>query len=78
MVSSVNGEAAIDGSNKRACRKLLGEIEVNADRLLELARQAQEGLLANSPERRAIVNAPDLPGELFVSELAARRDRRRC
>ena len=39
--TSVKGEAAIDWSNRRARRKLLGQIVADADRLLELARQAQ-------------------------------------
>ena len=42
--SSVKGEAAIDWSNRRARRRLLGQIVADADRLLELARQAQDGL----------------------------------
>ena len=40
MGSSVKGEAAFDWSNRRARRKLLGQIVADADRLLELARQA--------------------------------------
>ena len=35
--SSVKGEAAIDWSDRRARRKLLGEIVLDADRLLELS-----------------------------------------
>ena len=42
--SSVKGEAAIDWSSKRERRKLLAEVVADADRLLELARQAQEML----------------------------------
>ena len=42
--SSVKGEAAIDWSNRRARRRLLGQIVADADRLLELARQDQNGL----------------------------------
>ena len=38
--SSIKGEAAIDWSDRKARRKLLGEIVADADRLLELARQA--------------------------------------
>ncbi len=38
--SSVKGEAAIDWSSKRERRKLLAEVVADADRLLELARQA--------------------------------------
>ena len=46
--SSVKGEAAIDWSNRRARRKLLGQSVADADRLLELARQAQDGLPADA------------------------------
>ena len=37
----VKGETAVDWSDRRARRKLLGEIVTYADRLLELARQAR-------------------------------------
>ena len=47
--SSVKGEAAIDWSNQGARRRLLAEIVADADRLLELARQAQDGLPNDSP-----------------------------
>jgi len=46
--SSVKGEAAIDWSNRRARRRLLAQIVADADRLLELARQSQAGLDADS------------------------------
>ena len=36
----------IDWSNRRARRRLLAQIMADADRLLELTRQAQEGLPA--------------------------------
>ena len=39
--SSVKGESAIDWSNRRARLRLLAQIVADADRLLELARQAQ-------------------------------------
>ena len=63
--SSVKGEAAIDQSNRRARRRLLGQIVADADRLLELARQAQDGLPADSAERQAIVDAAELLGSAF-------------
>ena len=47
--SSVKGEAAIDWSSKRERRKLLAD----ADRLLELARQARDMLDTHSVQRRA-------------------------
>ncbi len=41
--NSVKGAAGIDWSNQRARRRLLAQIVADADRLLELARQSQEG-----------------------------------
>ena len=46
--SSIKGEAAIDWSDRKARAALLAEIVADADRLLELARQAQEGLPEDS------------------------------
>ena len=65
----MKGEAAIDWSNRRARRKLLGQIVADADRLLELARQAQQGLSAESQERQAIVDAADLLGQLLLQDV---------
>ena len=67
--SSVKGEAAIDWSNRRARRRLLGQIVADADRLLELARQAQDGLAADSAERQAIVEAAELLGQLLLQDV---------
>ena len=67
--SSVKGEAAIDWSNRRARRRLLAQIVADADRLLELARQAQDGLAADSPERQAIVDAAELLGQLLLQDV---------
>ena len=67
--SSVKGEAGIDWSDRRARRKLLGAIVADADRLLELARQAQDGLAADSPERQAIVDAAELLGQLLLQDV---------
>ena len=67
--SSVKGEAAIDWSNQRARRRLLGQIVTDADRLLELAREAQDGLDADSAERPAIVDAAELLGQLLLQDV---------
>ena len=72
--SSVKGEAAIDWSNRRARRKLLGQIVADADRLLELARQAQDGLDADSMERQAIVEAAELLGQLLLQDVKRSTD----
>ena len=50
--SSVKGESAIDWSDKRARQALLAEIVRDADRLLELSRQAQGELGEDSAERQ--------------------------
>ena len=44
LASSIKGEAAIDWSDKRARRSLLAGIVADADRLLELSRQAHGGI----------------------------------
>ena len=67
--SSVKGEAAIDWSSKRERRKLLAEVVADADRLLELARQAQEMLDADSVQRREIVAAVELLGQLLLQDV---------
>ena len=67
--SSVKGEAAIDWSSKRERRKLLGEIVADADRLLELARQAQGELPEGSAQRQEIVEAAELLGQLLLQDV---------
>ena len=53
--SSVKGEAAIDWSDRQARAALLAGIVADADRLLELSRQAQGELPEDSAERQRIV-----------------------
>ena len=67
--SSVKGEAAIDWSNKRARTALLSLIVADADRLLELSRQAQGELGEDSAERQQIVAAAELLGQLLLQSL---------
>ena len=57
--SSVNGEAAIDWSDRQARRKLLAEIVADADRLSELAQQT----LRNS-QPTALSSSPDWIGRI--------------
>ena len=59
----------IDWSDRKARRKLLGEIVADADRLLELARQALERLSADSVERQRIVDAAELLGQLLLQDV---------
>ena len=70
--SSVKGEAAIDWSDKRARQALLAEIVRDADRLLELARQAQGELGEDSAQRQQIVAAAELLGQLLLQDGVSR------
>ena len=45
------------------------QIVADADRLLELARQTQDGLDADSQERQAIVDAAELLGQLLLQDV---------
>ena len=69
MGSSVKGDPAIDWSDRRPRRKLLDEIVGDADRLLELARQVQAGLPADSGERVATIDAAELLGQLLLQDV---------
>ena len=72
--SSVKGEAAIDWSDKRARKALLAGIVGDADRLLELSRQAQGELPEDSAERQRIVAAAELLGQLLLQDVARTDD----
>ena len=67
--SSVKGEVAIDWSDKRARAALLSLIVSDADRLLELSRQAQGELGEDSAERQQIVAAAELLGQLLLQDV---------
>ena len=69
LSSSIKGEAVIDWSDRKARRKLLGDIVADADRLLELARQALERLSADSVERQRIVDTAELLGQLLLQDV---------
>ncbi len=69
LASSIKGEAAIDWSDKRARQTLLAEIVRDADRLLELSRQAQGELPENGEERQRIVDAAELLGQLLLQDV---------
>ena len=69
LASSIKGEAAIDWSDKRARQALLAEIVRDADRLLELSRQAQGELPENGEERQHIVTAAELLGQLLLQDI---------
>ena len=67
--SSIKGEATIDWSDRKAQRKLLGEIVADADRLLELARQAWLELPEDSAQRQSIVDGAELLGQLLLQDI---------
>ena len=69
LASSVKGEATIDWSDKQARTALLSLIVADANRLLELARQAQEELAKDSAERQQIVAAAELLGQLLLQDV---------
>ena len=67
--SSIKGEATIDWSDRKAQRKLFGEIVADADRLLEMARQAWVELPEDSGQRQSIVDGADLLGQLLLQDV---------
>ena len=67
--SSVKGEAAIDWSDRQARAALLAGIVADADRLLELSRQAQGELPEDRSERQRIVDAAELLGQLLLQDV---------
>ena len=69
LASSIKGEAAIDWSDKRARRALLAGIVADADRLLELSRQAQGELAEDSAQRQEIVAEAELLGQLLLQDI---------
>ena len=73
--SSIKGEAAIDWSDRKARSALLATIVADADRLLEVARQAQVELPEGSPERRQIMAAAELLGQLLLQDVERAGDR---
>ena len=67
--SSIKGEAVIDWSDRKARAALLGEIVADADRLLELARQAWVELPEASAQRQNIVDGAELLGQLLLQDV---------
>ena len=72
--SSVKGEAAIDWSDRQARTALLAKIVADADRLLELSRQAQGELPEDGWGRQRIVAAAELLGLLLLQDVARTDD----
>jgi len=72
--SSVKGEAEIDWDNEKERRALLQKIVADADRVVELARQAQERFPADSPQRQGIGEAAQLLGQLLLQDVERQED----
>ena len=67
--SSVKGEAAIGWSDQRARRRLPAGITTDADQILELARQTQRELLADSARQQTIADGAKLLGQLLLQDV---------
>ena len=67
--SSIKGEAVIDWSDRKARTALLAELVADADRLLELARQAWVELPEDSAQRQSIVDGAELLGQLLLQDV---------
>ena len=72
--SSVKGEAGIDWDNKKERQAFLQKIVADADRLLELARRGQGGFAVDSPERKQIVEAAQLLGQLLLQDVERKEE----
>ncbi|MFH1140846.1 MAG: IS1182 family transposase [Chloroflexota bacterium] len=72
--SSMKAEAGIDWDNEKERRALLGRIVADADRVLELARQAQGRCPKESLERKGIVEAAELLGQLLLQDVERKED----
>ena len=70
--SSIKGEATIDWSDRKARAGLLAELVADADRLLELARQAWVELPEDSAQRQSIVDGAELLGQLLLQDIERR------
>ncbi len=72
--SSVKGEAAIDWGNEQERQAFLQKIVADADRLVELARRAQGGFAVDSAERKQIVEAAELLGQLLLQDIERKEE----
>ena len=59
----------IDWSDRKARAALLAELVADADRLLELARQAWVELPEDSVQRQSIVDGAELLGQLLLQDV---------
>jgi hypothetical protein len=71
---SPKGTFEIDWSDAGQRRRVLGEIVADADRLLELARQARTELEAGTPAEAALLEAAGLLSRVLVQDVERRAD----
>jgi hypothetical protein len=71
---SFKGAVAIDWSDAEQRRRVLGEVVADADRLLELARQARTELEAGNPAEAVLVEAAGLLSRVLVQDVERRAD----
>lgn len=72
--SSVKGEAAIDWDNEEARHAFLQSIVADADRVLELAGQAQAWEPEESAQRKRIAEAAELLGQLLWQDVECKEE----
>jgi hypothetical protein len=72
--SSVKGEASINWDDEKARRSFLQSIVADADRVLELARQAQGQLADEDRRRQVIVESAELLGQLLLQDVEHKDD----
>ncbi len=72
--SSIKGEAAVDWDDEKARRAFLQSMVADADRVLELARQAQGEFPEESDQRRSIVESGQLLGQLMLQDVERKDD----
>ena len=71
---SVKGEAAINWDDEKERRTFLQAIVADADRVLELARQAQWQLPNEDQKRQVILDSADLLGQLLLQDVERKDD----
>lgn len=72
--SSVKGEADVDWEDDKSRQTFLQAMVADADRLLELARQAQGQFPDGESKRQGIVKAAELLGQLLLQDVERKHD----
>jgi len=72
--SSVKGEADIEWDDEKSRRAFLQAIVGDAERVLELARQAQGQFSEGDGRRQGIVESAELLGQLLLQDVEYRKD----